>query len=104
MDKESPPYKRSETKNLDGSKVTTDDVLQALNSGHKKADTRIKILTLKRLLAVKQAAQVILDDDTVNNWMLDKEVTRKYSEAEVKQAAEDFNEAQKEIDKIISEL
>ena len=55
-------------------------------------------------MAVKQAAQVILDDDTVNNWMLDKEVTRKYSEAEVKQAAEDFNEAQKEIDKIISEL
>lgn len=59
---------------------------------------------LKELLAIKRDAQAILDDDTVNSWMLDKESTREYTEAEVKQAAEDYNNVVKEIDLIIENL
>jgi hypothetical protein len=61
-------------------------------------------LRLKELLAIKLDAQAILDDDTVNSWMTDKDATRKYTEAQVKQAAEDYNNAVKEIDLIIENL
>lgn len=59
---------------------------------------------LQALLAIKREAQVILDDDTVNSWMTDKDATRKYTEAQVKQAAEDYNNSVKETDLIIEGL
>lgn len=59
---------------------------------------------LKELLTIKRDAQAILDDDTVNSWMTDKDATRKYTEAQVKQAADDYNNAVKETDLIIENL
>lgn len=74
-------------------KLITDDLLSEWIDKHDR---------LKELLDIKRNAQAILDDDTVNSW--GEGVVKKLSEEEVKNAADAFNEAQKETDEIINNL
>lgn len=58
---------------------------------------------LKELLTIKRNAEVILEDDSVNNGLFGGKKPR-YTHDEVKAAQEAFSNAVKETDEIISRL